>query len=782
MKLIELELEGLDCASCAIKIEDKIKKLDFLEEVQFNFTNKKLRYKTQEEFENRSIDEVSKIVKDLEPHVEVINLDLEVYERVDLKLEGLDCASCAIKIEDQVRGLKGLEDPTLNFTSKNLSYRAKKDQKEALLKEVKSIVKDLEPHVIVKEEKQFEKLEMDSGHSHGEFDSKKDLFKIGLAGLVFVLPKLLGLEGSLRFLAYFSSYVIIGHDIIYQAWRNILAKRPFDEYFLMTVATLGAFFIGEYPEAVAVMLFYKLGEYFQSRAVNHSRKSISALLDIRPDYANLEKNGEIVRVGPGDVKKGDYIIIRPGEKVPLDGIVTSGESSLDTSNITGESLPRNIGPGDEILSGSVNNQGLLKVRVEKEYGESTVSKILDLVENASSKKADTENFITKFARYYTPVVVLLALLIAVLPPLILKEDFSQWIYNGAVFLVISCPCALVISIPLGFFGGIGGASKKGILIKGGNYLEALNYVDTIVFDKTGTITKGKFEVVKVYAYEGYSEEDIVRLAAHGEYYSTHPIGRSIVDYYSKEVNKDIIGDLEELPGKGVRVKVEGKDLLIGNRSLLEGESINTKDLNELGTLVYLGLGSKHIGSIIVGDVLKDNVIEDIKKIKAMGVSNLVMLSGDNQAIAEDIGARVGINQVYGDLLPQDKVSIFEDFLNNKKDGKKIAFVGDGVNDAPVIARADIGFAMGGLGSDAAIEASDIVIMTDELGKIATAIKVGRNTKKIVTQNIILALGVKAIILGLGAFGKASMWAAVFADVGVSIIAIFNSIRALKVED
>lgn len=697
---------------------------------------------------------------------------------IELELNGLNCSSCAAKIEKLSGEINGVGHVSLDIVTKKLKVNIEEDRLSGIKEEIKDIIKKLEPDVIVVDKTM--NVEEDS-HSHGNIN-KIQVIKLIISGILFSLPLILGLEGTPRLLTYVTSYFIVGYRVIEKAAKNVLRGVPFDENFLMTIATVGAFAIGEYPEAVAVMLFYQVGEMFQGMAVNHSRKSISALLDIRPDYANLEKNSEIIVVNPEEVQIGDYIIIRPGEKVPLDGIVVEGNSSLDTSNITGESLPRNITVGDEVLSGVVNNQGLLKVKVNKEFGDSTVSKILDLVENASSKKAPTENFITKFARYYTPVVVFLALGIAIIPPLFIGGEFSKWIYNACVFLVISCPCALVISIPLGFFGGIGGSSKSGILVKGGNYLEALTEVDTIVFDKTGTITKGTFKVTDIINYGDYSKDEILELAAYGESFSNHPIGKSIIEEFGKKINQEYIKSYKEIPGKGIEVLIDEAKVILGNKSLFKDNNIEIEEAESIGTIVYVGKEMEHIGTIIVSDELKDNVVEDIKKLKALGIKETIMLSGDNEKTARKVGELVGLDKIYGGLLPQDKVEIFENIISGKKDKSRVIFVGDGVNDAPVLARADVGIAMGGLGSDAAIEASDIVIMADEIGKIGTAIKIGRNTKKIVTQNIVLALGLKIIILVLGAMGKATMWEAVFADVGVSIIAILNSIRALKVED
>lgn len=703
---------------------------------------------------------------------------------IELELNGLNCASCAGKIERLSNEIDGVSEANLDFVSKKLKVNLNEDDKiDKIKKDIKAIIKKLEPDVIVidKSDKSTYKDEHDHNHDHGDV-TKKEIVKLIISGILFALPWILGLKGTPRLALYLFSYLVVGHKVIIRAAKNVIGGTPFDENFLMTIATIGAFVIGEYPEAVAVMLFYQVGEMFQGMAVNHSRKSISALLDIRPDSANLEKNNEVIVVNPEDVHIGDYIIIKPGEKVPLDGIVVEGESSLDTSNITGESVPRNVSVGDNVLSGVVNNQGMLKVKVSKEFGESTVSKILDLVENASSKKAATENFITKFARYYTPAVVFVALAIAIVPPLFMSAELKEWAYRACVFLVISCPCALVISIPLGFFGGIGGASKTGILVKGGNYLEALTEVDTIVFDKTGTITKGTFRVTEIMSYEDYSEEEILELGAYGEVFSNHPIGKSIIEYYGKEINKEHIKSYKEIPGKGIEVVIDNKQILLGNKTLFNDRKIKVNETNSIGSVVYIGKENNHIGTIIVSDELKDNVIEDIKKLKSLGIKETIMLSGDNELTANKVGEVVGIDKVYGNLLPQDKVSIFEEIIDNKKGKSRVIFVGDGVNDAPVLARADVGIAMGGLGSDAAIEASDIVIMTDEIGKIGTGIKIAKNTKKIVTQNIILALGLKLVVLTLGAMGLATMWEAVFADVGVSIIAILNSIRALKVEE
>jgi len=703
--------------------------------------------------------------------------------RIEFELKGLDCVSCALKIEESTKELTGVKKANLDFVSKKIRVDIDNSvDMHNIKKDIIAIVNRLEPDVrVVDLSKGKDEGHHDHSHDHDHGHvSRSDFIKILLGLILFILPALLRLEGIVRLLVYLTSYFIVGYEVIIRAGKNIVNRMPFDENFLMTLATVGAFIIGEYPEGVAVMLFYQLGELFQSMAVNHSRNSIQALLDIMPDYANLLQGDEIVVVEPEKVRKGDYIVIKPGEKVPLDGVVVEGESSLDTSNITGESLPRSIRVGDEIISGVINMQGLLKVRVEKELKDSTISKILDLVENSSNKKAPTERFITRFARYYTPIVVFIALGIGLLPSLLFQGDLKTWAYRALVFLVISCPCALVISIPLGFFGGIGAGSKKGILVKGGNFLEALNDLEVLAFDKTGTLTKGVFKVSRVKAYPPYSEEEILELAAYGESFSNHPIALSILEAYDGEIDRDLIEDYREISGKGIAVRIKNENILLGNRGLMEDNSITIIEEDSIGTLVYVAREGEHIGTIIVSDQLKDNIVEDIRKLKEMGIKETIMLSGDNSSTAKSVGQMVGIDEVYGDLLPEEKVAKLEGIL--EKTRGKVAFVGDGVNDAPVLARADIGIAMGALGSDAAIEAADIVILTDEISKISTGIKIAKRTKRIVTQNIVLAIGLKFIVLALGAMGMATMWQAVFADVGVSIIAILNSIRILKVED
>lgn len=601
--------------------------------------------------------------------------------------------------------------------------------------------------------------------------------------MLFAAGLLFHFSSWLELAIFLTSYVIVGGDVVLRAVKGIAKGQAFNEHFLMSIATIGAFFVGAYPEGVAVMIFYLVGELFQDMAVDHSRKSISTLMDIRPDYANLKEGQELRRVSPEEVQVGDIIVIKPGEKIPLDGKVVDGFSMADTSALTGESLPRELGPGMDALSGFVNKNGVLTVKVTKEFGESTVSKILDLVENASSRKAPTENFITKFARYYTPAVVFGAAAFAVIPTLVIPGAvFSEWLYRALVFLVVSCPCALVISVPLGFFGGIGGASKRGILVKGSNFLEALNNVETVVFDKTGTLTKGAFEVTAVNTQNGFEEEKLMEYAAYAESYSNHPIALSIVEAYGKEIDKGRISRHQEIAGQGVKVKIDGREVLAGNSRLIENECIEHSSAEASGSVVHVAVDSVYAGNIVISDKVKDDAEAAVKELKSLGVSSIVMLTGDLKSVGEKIGRQVGVDEVYSELLPADKVDRIEAMEIKKSSKGKIVFVGDGINDAPVLSRADIGIAMGGLGSDAAIEAADIVIMTDEPSKVATAIKIAKRTRAIVVQNIAFALGVKAVFLILGAFGIATMWEAVFADMGVALIAIFNAMRVMNTKN
>ena len=611
----------------------------------------------------------------------------------------------------------------------------------------------------------------------------KRLCRIIIGAAVLATAVLLSLNNEwLQIALFIISYIIVGGDVVKRAVKNIFKGQVFDENFLMSIATIGAFFIGEYPEGVAVMLFYQVGELFQSYAVGKSRKSIASLMDIRPDYANVKKGDELVKVDPDEVQIGDIIVIKAGEKIPLDGKVIEGSSMIDTSALTGESIPREVEVGSDILSGCININGVITAEVTKEFGESTVSKILDLVENASSKKSNSEQFITKFARYYTPVVVIIAVFLAIIPPLVIDgATFSDWIYRALAFLVVSCPCALVISIPLSFFGGIGGASKKGVLVKGSNYLEALAETEIVVFDKTGTLTKGVFNVQEIHP-EGVSKEELLELTAHAESYSNHPISLSLKRAYSKEIDNGRISDVEEISGHGVIATVDGKKVMVGNIKLMKMMDIPYFKGELIGTIVHVAVNNKYIGYIVIADEVKEDSAQAIKELKAANIKQTVMLTGDNKSIGSKVAKELGLDKVYAELLPADKVEKLEELFSQKSKKGKLAFVGDGINDAPVLARADIGIAMGGLGSDAAIEAADVVIMTDEPSKIATTMKISKKTLKIAHQNIVFAIGIKIIVLILSAFGITTMWAAIFADVGVTIIAVLNAFRALNVKN
>ena len=614
-----------------------------------------------------------------------------------------------------------------------------------------------------------------------------------------ILPEWLGLWGKMAL--YLVPYVLIGWDIVYKAFRNIRNGQVFDENFLMTVATFGAFGVGEYSEAVAVMLFYQVGELFQSYAVNRSRQSITELMDICPEYANIEEDGQLKQVDPDDVQVGDIIVVKAGERIPLDGKVVFGNSMVDTSALTGESVPRKVAEGDDIISGCVNGSGLLRVQVTKEFDDSTVAKILELVENASSKKAHVENFITRFARYYTPLVVMGAVLLAVIPPLFFGQSWSEGIRRACTFLVISCPCALVISVPMSFFSGIGAASKKGVLIKGSNYLEALSEMDTIVFDKTGTLTKGEFKVTEIHAVAGSpvpeasevprtrvwaasqpsdeGKRSLLELAALAESYSDHPISRSIKDAWGDTIDMNRVSNAQEISGHGVRAEIDGHTVLAGNSKLMKEMNVAYQECMSMGTVVYVALDGVYCGYIVIADSIKDEAFEAIKNLKKVGVRRTVMLTGDKKEVGEAVAARLGLDEVHAELLPGDKVAKVEELLAQQTGKHRLAFVGDGINDAPVLSRADVGIAMGSMGSDAAIEAADIVLMDDNPARIADVVRISRKTMSIVKQNIVFALGVKAVVLLMGAAGMANMWEAVFADVGVSVIAILNAMRALS---
>ena len=800
----EFILEGLCCVNCSNKIEAQSRKIDGVLDANINFISKNLVIQFQsEEGILTAIDEMKKIVKRIEPQVIVKEKAISKTKAEVFILEGLGCANCAAKMEREIKKLSGFNSAVVDFASKKLIVEiSNSEDKKETYDEIEKIVKRIESHVklIPSKGNTFKQEEKGHNHSHGhnhsnehnhshehghshgeEGNNKNKIIQFSIGVVIFAIAVIFKFDNIVEVVLFLISYLLIGGEVLLVAIKNILRGEVFDENFLMALATVGAFSIGEFPEAVGVMLFYQIGEFFQDAAVNKSRKSIAALMDIRPDYANKKFKNEIVKVDPEEVHIGDIIIVKPGEKVPLDGIVIEGKSLVDTAALTGESVPREVKSGDEILAGCINKNGLLTIEVMKEFGQSTLAKILDLVQNASSKKAPTENFITKFARYYTPTVVISATILAILPPVFIPgATFSEWVYRALVFLVVSCPCALVVSIPLGFFGGIGGASKNGILVKGGNYLEALNSVEVVVFDKTGTLTKGVFKVTEMHAEGEMSKEELLEYAAYTESYSNHPIATSILKAYGKDIIKEDIKDFEEIAGKGIRAKVKGKYVLAGNSKLMDSEKVSYSKAENVGTEIYVAIDKKYVGSIIISDEIKEDSIKAIENLKSIGVKKIVMLTGDNKDIASNVGKILGVDEVYSQLLPHEKVEKLEEIFKEKSSKGKVVFVGDGINDAPVLARADVGIAMGGVGSDAAIEAADIVVMTDEPSKIAEAIKIAKKTKGIVMQNIIFALSIKIAILILAAFGISTMWEAVFGDVGVALIAVLNSMRAMKV--
>lgn len=706
-------------------------------------------------------------------------------ERIFL-LKGLKCPNCSAKIEKEVGELAGVSSSAVNLLKQTLTVQVEKTVAESILEKITSIVHRHEPDIAVSEylkatsEAQKEFVDSDDDDKCG---GKKMVIRLVSGALLYVFGTVLPLFARvplpivLGFLIV--SYLILGGDVVLKAAKNILKGNLFDENFLMSLSTIGAFFIGEYPEAVAVMLFYQIGELFQNMAVRRSRKSIADLMDIRPDRAIVKRDGELLTVAPETVAAGEVIVVKPGEKIPLDGIVLEGESMLDTKALTGESVPRRVRKGEDALSGCINLSGVLTIQVTKIFGESTAAKIIDLVENASSRKAPTENFITTFARYYTPVVVILSAILAVVPPLVFGGEWFDWIHRGFVFLVVSCPCALVISIPLTFFGGIGAASKHGVLVKGSNYLEALNNVSVVVFDKTGTLTKGVFKVAGIFPAAGFTSAQVLEYAAKAESFSNHPIAKSILASYGREVDQSALSDYKEMPGHGISVNVGGKNVLAGNSKLMEREKISYIPCDSAGTKVYVAFDGIFAGSILIADEVKPDSKKAISDLKKYGVEKTVMLTGDDEKIGKAVATELGVDEYYAQLLPGQKVEKIELLDSKKVKNGKLAFVGDGINDAPVLARADVGIAMGGLGSDAAIEAADVVLMTDEPGKLVEAIGIAKSTKKIVMQNIAIALGIKGVFLILGALGIAGMWEAVFGDVGVTIVAVLNAMRILK---
>ena len=777
-------LKGLDCPNCSAKIEKEVGALPGVESSVVNLMQQTLTVHSEKSADATLAEQVETIVHSHEPDVEVSEKTEPAVTKVYL-LKGLDCPNCSAKIEKEVGELDGVTSSTVNLMNQTLTVQAGTSVAASLLDTVTTIVHSHEPDVEVSE-KQLEAtapVKKDEKAAVYNDEDKKRTIRLAVGAVVYAIGMALTVFAKLPTLAELAflivAYVILGWDVVWQAVKNITRGQVFDEHFLMSVSTIGAFAIGEYPEAVAVMLFYQVGEFFQSLAVKRSRKSISDLMDIRPDSATVKRNGVLQVVSPESVAVGEIIVVKPGEKIPLDGIVVDGESMLDTKALTGESVPRSIRKGDEALSGCINQSGLLTLKVTKSFGESTVSKIIDLVENASARKAPTENFITTFARYYTPVVVGMAAVLAIIPPLVLGGGWSEWLRRGFVFLIVSCPCALVISIPLTFFGGIGAASKRGVLVKGSNYLEALNKVSVVVFDKTGTLTKGVFEVANIIPAAGYQKEQVLEYAAQAESYSNHPIAKSILATYGKPIDQKQFSGFEEISGHGISVMVQGKKVLAGNSKLMESEKIAYAACDAAGTKFYVAADGSYVGCILIADEVKPDSKCAIAELKKIGVEKTVMLTGDDERIGKSVADELGLDAYYAQLLPDQKVEKLEMLDKQKRQGSKLAFVGDGINDAPVLARADVGIAMGGLGSDAAIEAADVVLMTDEPSKLVEAIDVAKATKRIVMQNIVIALGIKSVFLVLGALGMAGMWEAVFGDVGVTIIAVLNAMRILK---
>ncbi len=771
----EYRLDGLCCPNCAAEIEKEVSALKGVSAAKVDFVSRTLTMVFAEDADLGAVlENAGAIARMHDPDVVLTEKERAEPAKKTVYLAGLCCPDCAQRIEDEVQKLDGVKSAEMNFAGQRLTVEAFDEAAlPALLRRTAEIVRGIEPDVTV------------SYAARQEEDSsgKKRLYRWAMLlggtviGLVAWLAPLLP---AVKLILFLISYLLIGGEIILQAIRNILKGRVFDEHFLMTVATAGAFCIGEYPEGVAVMLFYRIGEFFQDLAVGRSRRSIEKLMDIRPDCANLKEGDEIRRCAPEEVGAGDVIVVKPGERVPLDGVVLEGASALDTSALTGESLPQDVAAGDTVLSGAINLNGLLTVRVTKTAGESTAAKILDLALSASGKKAKTEGFITRFAHYYTPVVTFAAILLALVPPLVTGTGFPEWIHRALAFLVVSCPCALVISVPLSFFGGIGGASRAGILVKGSNDLEALERIDTLVMDKTGTLTKGVFEVVKILPANGFSGADTLFWAARAEAHSNHPIAKAVRKAFGGRTEQGVLTEQEENAGYGVSARAEGKRVIAGNAAWMEKNGVAfAPAADEAAAKVYVAVDGVYAGCLLVADELKKDSARAISEMKALGVKKVVMLTGDGEKAAQEAAAALDIDEMHAQLLPQDKVEILERLLAAREGNGAVAFVGDGINDAPVLARADVGIAMGAIGSDAAIEAADVVLMTDEPSRIADAIRIAKRTKRIVCENILFALLVKLVILVLAALGVASMWAAVFGDVGVTILAVFNALRAMK---
>lgn len=810
---IKYSLKGLDCAHCAQKIEDQLNKLDFVNECNIAFATTTLFLDVDENIFDEG--KIKQIIHSIEPDVELVSVTstheshghehhhscscdhehshhhdhhhddcdcgcqhdhhddhVETIHHGDLKnaininINGLDCAHCAMKVEQEINKMNEVEDAMIIFSTETLKVKLNKEMSDdELLKRLKNVIDNVESGITLSMKKDIKVIEKP------KLFVCKDHVELIIGTIIYIVGIVLG--GTKYDLFIFGiAYLLIGYKVLFKALKNIKRGQIFDENFLMCIATIGAFCISDYKEAIAVMLFYSIGEIFQAYAVNKTRTSISSLMDIKSEYANLVVDDTVKQVAPEEVKIDDIILVKPGEKVPLDGIIVNGNSSLDTSSLTGETLPRNVDFGDEVLAGVVNLTGVIKIRVSQVYENSTVSKILDLVENAASKKAPIEQFITKFAKVYTPTVVFLAVALAVIPMFIFKDAiFNDWLYRALTFLVVSCPCALVISIPLGLYAGLGKASRVGALIKGGNYLELLKDIDTIVFDKTGTLTEGSFEVVEV-----NGSNNLLMIGAYGEKMSNHPIARSIVEKYGQEIDQSRISDFKEIAGKGIEVKIDNDLYHLGNKSYIEGMGYQVTNPITVGTVVHITCNDEYLGNIVVADKIKDTAITGIERLKQSGIKDTVMLTGDRKEVAKDIANKVGIDHIYSELLPQDKVIKVEELI---QENRKVAFVGDGINDAPVLARADLGIAMGGVGSDAAIEAADIVLMNDDIDTIGEAVDISKRTNLILKQNVIFTLIIKIGVLILTMFGLSNMWMGVFADVGVTLIAILNSMRILR---
>lgn len=762
---------------CAERIEKNVRAISGVSYASMSFKTRTLAVEIEAgDVIDDVVEGIGLVVKSHEPNVVVREKVVSKPKKRVLMLMGLGCVSCAARIEKEIKNLPGVKFASLDFVSRKLIIEAAtKRELDDISEKAAEIVERIEKGVKI-EEKDEEKSVQEKPVN------RQKIARIGAGVALFLVAIIFSLPYWVEFSLFAVTLILVGGDVLLTAVKNIKKGQVFDENFLMSIAAIGAFAIGEFPEGAAVIIFYQIGEMLQGIAVNKSRKSIADLMDIRPDRANLKEGDSVREISPREVKPGDIIIVRPGERIPLDGIVTEGSSSLDTSALTGEAMPREVESGSEVLSGSINISRLLEIKVTKPFNESTVSRILELVQRAGSRKAPTERFITKFAGYYTPIVVFAALALALLPPLLISgESFSEWIHRALVFLVISCPCALVISIPLGFIGGIGGASKNGILIKGGNFLEALNNVDTIVFDKTGTLTKGIFKVSEVRAHGTFTEDEVLEMAAYAESYSTHPIAVSVLNAYERNIDKSRIKSYGELSGYGVKAVVEDMTIIAGNDKLMKKEAIECEDVPVAGTIIHVAIDGIYAGYILIADEVKKDSRKTMTELKEMGVNKLVMLTGDSRNVSEEVGTRLEMDEVYSELLPDQKVEKLEMLYKQKSSKGRLVFVGDGINDAPVLARADVGVAMGAIGSDAAIEAADVVIMTDEPSKLVTAIKIAKKTKSIVWQNIIFAMLVKIIVLVLGAGGISTMWEAVFADVGVALLAVLNSMRAMKTQ-